>query len=224
MAQVARSAGGERPVARVGRAVRGRRAGAAESGSATSAERGRAPQRADRRERPGDAASDEDAQEGHGHLQREPDEEGRRRQEPRDLARVDEPLHVLLAGEPRRGGERECPDRARADAALLDGEPDEADRREDGDDLRHVVEVRVHRACRRPGQTVGRGVRDEDSGRRERDDERPGEGATDHRPGMMPPTTGAAATGFNFAAPAVTFVTCAPRGCGSAWWPSGSCW
>ena len=26
------------------------------------------------------------------------------------------------------------PDRARADAALLDGEPDEADRREDGDD------------------------------------------------------------------------------------------
>ena len=57
-----------------------------------------------------------------------------------------EALEVLLAREAERGEKREGGERAPPETALLERQPDEADRREDGDDLRGVREVGVERS------------------------------------------------------------------------------
>ena len=134
-------------------------------------------------QRAGDTPGHGDTEERDGNLESEADEEARRRQEPRQLARVREPLEVLLAREPERGEKREESERAPPDAALLQRQPDEADRRQDGDDLRGVREVPVHRSRLGPGQRVRESVGGEDACGGHRGDESPRERPTRHLPG-----------------------------------------
>ena len=115
--------------------------------------------------------------------EREPEEERRRREEPRHLARVREPLDVLLRDEAEGPDEGERPRRAAAEAAFLERKPDEADRREDREHLRPVLEVAVDRAGSSSGQPIGEGVGDEDARRGHRSDEPPREHAPCHYAG-----------------------------------------
>ena len=141
------------------------------------------PGDAERLHRACHAPGDGDAEERDGNLEGEADDEARRRQEPRQLARVREPLEVLLAREPERGEQRKEGERAPPDAALLRRQPDEPDRRHDRDGLRGVREVPVHRSRIRPGQRIGDGVGGENAGGGHRGDEGPREHPTRHLPG-----------------------------------------
>ena len=105
------------------------------------------------------------------------------------MARVDEALDVLLAGEPERSERCHPPRREAAEAALLQREPDERERSEDEQDLRSVREVLVHRAGLRAREAIGEGVCDEDSGRSDRRHQDPGKQAPTHVPRMMPAGT-----------------------------------
>ena len=116
-----------------------------------------------------------------GQLQHEPDCEGRCRQEERQLTRVGEPLDMLLAGEAERADERERPQRKPAEAPFLHREPHEADRREDGDDLRHVPEVGVDGSGGRSREPVGERVGSQDARSSHGCDEEPREHPARHR-------------------------------------------
>ena len=96
------------------------------------------------------------------------------------MARVREPLQVLLRGEPAGSERREPPGGSRREASILKRETEESDGREHGDDLRAVVEVGVDGARRRSGEPVGERVGREHARRGDRRDESPGKRAASH--------------------------------------------
>ncbi len=184
------------------------------------------------RERADDPTHEEDTGERDRELQREPEQERRRRQQPGHVPLVHEALEVLLARE-AEGCERRHPARREpAEAPLLDGEPQEPDGREHHDDLGDVREVLVRRPGLRAGESVRERVRSEHSGRSDRRHQNPGEQAPTHVVRIMPARAAPAASRrtrgpvrlFRFLVPSVTFTRCAVRACDSASRPPGSLW
>jgi len=98
----------------------------------------------------------------------------------RQLAGVHEPLHVLLDGEPDRSEWRDPPRGEPAEAALLQREPHERERREHEHGLRHMREVFVDGSRVRPGEPISDRMRDEDAGRSDRRHQDPGQQAPTH--------------------------------------------
>ena len=90
----------------------------------------------------GKAPSDDPDEECEGQLQRYPEPQHRGREQERKLARVDQPLEMLLGyeGNNREGRERSGRVTTRA---RVEREADERERREDEDDLRRVGEIPV---------------------------------------------------------------------------------
>lgn len=106
-------------------------------------------------------------------LEHEPEHDGRRREKPRDLTRVHQPLEVLLREEDEGRERGERPRGRRLQAGAEPGEGDRQDRCEQ-DRLRRVLQVRVRRPDRRTRQPVGDSVRDERARGDERRDDDPG--------------------------------------------------
>ena len=133
-----------------------------------------------RRQRARHAPRDGDAEERDGNLEGEADEEAgvvrSHGSSPVCASRSRCSWHANPSGaSSANAGERAPPD-----AALLERQPDEPDRRQDGDDLRGVREVPVDRSRLRAGQRVGDGVGGEDAGGGHRGDESPREHPTRH--------------------------------------------
>lgn len=122
---------------------------------------------------------DGDTSESDWDLQEQAEQKGAVGEDERDRPGVDETLDVLLNREDRHPEKREScgPD---PNGALINCEPEQANRREDGDELRRMSEVVVKSRIDAANEPIGEVVADKNAGAGERQGKSPCECACSH--------------------------------------------